>query len=65
MRELVEDASTKQRITDSHVQKVIRSSKRRKVWTRAVAVAVAIIIALTGTGMTMPANTATAEIICG
>lgn len=54
-----------QDIKERQLAGMVRSSKRRKLHTRLMAVAVAIVIAVTGAGMMMPANTATAEIICG
>lgn len=50
---------------ESHLEQMVKSSRRRTVRKRIVAVLAAFIVAFTGVGMVLPANTATAQLICG
>ena len=50
---------------ESHLEQMVKSSRRRAVRKRIVAVLAAFIVAFTGVGMVLPANTATAQLICG
>lgn len=47
------------------VQEVISTSRRRKIRTRVVSVLAAFVVGVTTVSMVMPANTATAALICG